>query len=399
LKILQISPQIPLPLDSGGRIGIYGILKHVAERRNEVYFAAYKKKFDHNLAESTLGKFCHPYIIDSSTENKILPAFLNLFSKVPYNISKFKTKALEKFLIDFFQKHKVDIVHIDHLHLGWTIELIKNIADIPVVLREHNLELKIMQRFSEQQLNFFLKTYSNIQYKKFVGYEPALAEKFDKCIMVSEEDEKELVKMNPKVKTTTIPVGVEKDLLNINKKNIIPFSMFHLGSMSWLPNIDGLTWYLEEIFPKIIERFPKVKLYLYGSGTEKIKTDSSVENNIVKVGYVKDIWEEVNDKQLAIVPLRVGSGIRVKIIEMLATGQNIITTSVGKEGIDVRDGKEVIIADTVNEFVNKTVDYFNNNYNNDEMSLNSKAIVVENYVWEIIAKKFEDEYKKLLLLK
>ncbi len=399
LKILQLSPQIPLPLDSGGRIGIHGILKHVAERGNQVYFAAYQKDFDLKTAQAQLGKFCNPSFIKSSTENKILPAFANLFSSVPYNISKYKTKEMEKFLMTFLNKYKVDIIHVDHLHLGWTVDLIKNLSDIPVVLREHNLELKIMQRFSEQQKNFFLKKYSDIQLKKFIKYEPALAEKFDKCIMVSEEDEKELIKMNPKVKTATISVGVEKDLLRINKKNVIPFSMFHVGSMSWLPNLDGLNWYLNEVFPGIVDHFPNVKLYLYGTGTEKIKTPSSIETNIIKIGYVKDIWKEINDKQLAVVPLRVGSGIRVKIIEMLATGQNIITTTVGKEGISVIDGKEVIIADSADDFVNKTLDYFSNKYDNAAMSLNAKSIIEENYTWEKIAEKFENEYKKLLILK
>ena len=396
MKILQLSPQVPLPIDSGGRIGIYGILKHVAERGNEVFFAAYQKSYDRKLAESTLQKFCHPFIINACTENRAFPALLNLFSKVPYNISKFKTKELERFIIAFFKKQKIDIVHVDHLHLGWTIDLIKNIVDVPIVLREHNLELKIMQRFAERQKNFFLKEYSQLQYKKFLSYEPTLAEKFDKCIMVSEEDEKSLLKMNPKVKTTTIAVGVENELLNIKKKNVIPYSIFHLGSMSWLPNMDGLNWYLQEIFPRLLASLPKVTLYLYGSGTDKLKIPSSLEKNIVKAGYVKDIWNTINDKQLAIIPLRIGSGIRVKIIEMLATGQNIISTSVGKEGISVSDGKEILIADTADEFVDKTVRYFNNDYDTTKISLEAKKTIAENYTWEKIAEKFEIEYKKLL---
>ena len=396
MKILQLSPQVPLPLDTGGRIGIYGILKHVAERGNEVYFAAYRKNYDQKLAEVTLQKFCQPFIINASTENKVFPALLNLFSAVPYNISKFRTKELESFLIVFFKNHKVDIVHVDHLHLGWTVDLIKNITDVPVVLREHNLELKIMQRFSEQQRNVFLKVYSRIQYKKFVVYEPAMAEKFDKCIMVSEEDERALLSMNPKVKTASIPVGVGKGLLSIHKRNTIPFSMFHLGSISWLPNLDGLIWYLDEVFPRIISKLPNVRLYIYGTGTEKLKTASSLDKNIVKVGYVKDIWSEIFNKQLAIVPLRIGSGIRVKIIEMLATGQNIITTSIGREGISVSDGKEVLIADTAAEFVDKTVMYFNNYYDSKKMSSEAKKNVMENYTWEKIAEKFEDIYLSLL---
>lgn len=396
MKILQISPQIPWPLDSGGRIGIYGILKYLAKRGNDIYFISYLNNFDQNLVDPILQEFCHSHILNISTENRIIPAIINLFSNVPYNISKFKTKELEEFLIDFFKKYEVDVVHIDHLHLGWTVDVIKSIKDVPVILREHNLELKIMQRFSEQQTNIFLKFYSYLQYKKFIRYEPALAEKFDKCIMVSEEDERLLKKMNPKVKTATIPVGVGKELLNINKSNIIPFSLFHIGSMSWLPNKDGLNWFLQEVFPSVIESFPKTTLYLYGSGTDKLNVPLSLTKNIVKIGYVKDIWEATNDKQLAIVPLRIGSGIRVKIIEMLATGQNIISTSIGKEGISITDGEEILIADTSEEFIDKIIKYFNNGYDSEKISIKAKQRVAEYYTWEKIAESFELEYKKLL---
>lgn len=396
MRILQLSPQVPLPPDSEVRLGIYGITKHLAERGNEIYFAAYRKNADKIASERELSKFGKPIILDVNTNNNFGGAILNFFSGVPYNISKFKKKELVKFLRSFLKGNKIDIVHIDHLHLAWALDVIRNEVDIPVVLREHNIELKIMQRFYEQQKNIILKKYSGLQYNKFLKYEPSIRRKFDKCIMVSRHDEEILKGLNPDVKTAVIGVGVDKELLAMRKSQTIPYSIFHLGSLEWLPNYDGLNWYLEEIFPSIVKFKKEVKLYLYGTGTDKVKVPSSFRENIIKIGYVKDLWKEVLDKQLAVVPLRIGSGIRVKIIEMLATGQNIISTSVGKEGIDVEDGKHMLIADSTEEFISKTISYFENKYDPEMMSANAKKRIEEKYTWEKIAEQFENEYYSLI---
>ena len=97
----------------------------------------------------------------------------------------------------------------------------------------------------------------------------------------------------------------------------IPFSMFHMGPLDWLPNKDGLEWFLAQIFPKVISKIPNAKLYIYSAGGDQLRIDKSLRKNIILEGYVDNIWEEVKDKELLIVPLRIGSGIRVKIIEML----------------------------------------------------------------------------------
>ncbi|MHB1688825.1 MAG: glycosyltransferase family 4 protein [Ignavibacteriaceae bacterium] len=396
MKILQISPQVPLPLDDGGRKGIYGITKGLADRGNEIYFVCYSKNTDNTSAEKELSTFCRPYIIDVNTKNNFGGVLLNLFSKVPYNISKFKKFELQRFVEKFLKNEQVDIVHVDHLHLGWIVDVIRNISNVPIVLREHNLEMKIMERFYEKQRNPIIKLYAKLQYKKFIKYEPTLAEKFDRCIMITSKDEQRLKELNPKVKTSMIGAGVDKELLDIKKKNILPYSIFHIGSLEWLPNYDGLMWYLEEIFPTIVAYQPKVKFFIYGIGAEKLRIPASLQNNIIKVGYVKDLWNEILDKQLAVVPLRIGGGIRVKIIEMLGIGQNIISTSIGKEGIDADNKKHLLIADSAKDFINKTIAYFNNEYDSAQFSLNAKQLIKEKYTWEKIAEQFENEYSSLL---
>ncbi|MGA8263301.1 MAG: glycosyltransferase family 4 protein [Ignavibacteriaceae bacterium] len=397
MKILQIAPQVPLPLDDGGKLSIYGITKSLAKLGHKIHFVCYRKNTDRDWAQKELEKICIPHILDVQTENRVFPALLNFFSPVPYNISKFIRKEMENFLIDFFKDNNVDIVHIDHLHLAWTVEVLRKITTAPVILREHNFETNIMKRFSEYQKNIILKKYSEIQFKKLNKYEPEICSKFDKCIMITRKDEEEILSLNSSIKTTVISAGVEKSLLNlavgVPKERC---SLFHLGPLEWLPNLDGLQWFVERIFPKIIEKFPDVRLYIYGKDSENFEVSALLSKNIMKVGYVENLWAELKNKQLCVVPLRIGSGIRLKILELLAQGHNIVTTSIGKEGIDATDGKELIVADSESEFVEKIEAYFNGGYNNNELSLNSVELIKKKYCWETIGAHFEEEYLKLL---
>ncbi|MEO8231386.1 MAG: glycosyltransferase family 4 protein [Ignavibacteriota bacterium] len=399
MKILQISPQISFPPDSGGRLSIYGITKSLHERGHEITFVCYIQESVNEDISNELKKICNPIFIKWETKNKITTAIHNLFSNIPYNISKYYSVKFEEFLVEYLRQNQVDIIHIDHLHMAWAIDLIKKNCNVPVILREHNLEMKIMQRYYGQQSNLFLKLYSYIQFKKFLSYEPTICKKFDCCLMVTFEDEKSLLNLNPDIKTKVIPIGVDENLFNFKDSNTLPFSLFHIGTLDWQPNFDSLLWFWNEVFPSIVAKYPNSKLFVYSKGVERLKVPKSLKDNIILKGYVKDIWEEIKDKQILIVPLRAGGGMRVKIIEMLAAGQLIVTTSIGKEGIDVVNGQHLLIANSAEEFTDRIISFFKNEYEKTMFSRNAKELIRAKYTWSKIAEEFENIYIDLIYKK
>lgn len=397
MKILQISSFVPTPPTNGGKHSVFGITKYLHKRGHEIHFVCYRKHDNYDEAYSELSKISTPYILDVQTENSYLGAFLNFFSRVPYNASKYKNKKLYEFLKNFFKKNNVDIIHIDHLHMGWIVDYLRKWTDAPVVLREQNLELMIMKRFSEEQKNPILKWYSKLQYKKFIKFEPELCGRFDKCVMISETDEIRIKELNPKINVTSIPAGVESRLLEYNSTDIIPYSLVHIGHTDWFPNYDGLSWFVSKILPEIIKVYPQTTLYIYGGGkTSKFSVPSSVKQNVKIIGFVDNLWEEIIDKSLAIVPLRIGSGIRIKILELLAVGIPIVSTSIGKEGIDVVNDEHVLVADLEKEFINKILNFFNGIYDSESLIINGKKLISEKYTWDVIAEKIEKLYLSLI---
>jgi len=215
--------------------------------------------------------------------------------------------------------------------------------------------------------------------------------------MISDIDRRNLLNLNPELNVLSIPAGIDSSLLRLEKKETIPFSLVHVGHTDWYPNYDGLNWFVSEVMPELVIRLPEIKLFIYGGGkTKDFKVPPPLKKYVQVVGYVENLWEELKDKSLAIVPLRIGSGIRLKILELLATGTNLITTSIGMEGIDIKDGQEVIVANSKEEFKERIINFFYNGYDRKSLCENGRKFINDNYVWKRITERFETEYEKLL---
>lgn len=396
MKILLISPKIPYPPEDGHKKSIFGVLKYLSKRGHQIDLVAYRQNQNESGLDE-LKKYVKLFTLDVETSNSLWGILQNFFSLVPYNLWKYNRLELKKFLREYFQSNKVDVIQVTNAHMGWVIDELRRLTNAPVILRQENMEMEIMRRFAENQKNPLLKIYANQQYKKFVKYEPELCAKFDLTVMMSEEDEQKLLALNPNVKSLVIPAGVEKSLLELQTGDKEKFSLVHIGSLDWYPNLDGIQWFVSEILPLVVRNIPDVKLYLYGGGnSSNLKLDDKIKTHIVLKGFVEDIWSEISNKELAIVPLRIGGGIRVKILEMLAAGINILTTSLGAEGIPVNDNKHLLIADSSQHFAERIIDFMNGKFDSNQISLNGKQLIKDNYVWEKIAEEFEISYKGLI---
>lgn len=396
MRILQILPKIPFPPSDGHKKSMWGVIKYLSKRGHKIEIIAYRQNEDVEKVKTEIEKYARLHIIDVDTPNTIIGIIKNLFSPIPYNLYKYKRSELTAFLKNFLPGNNFDIIHLTNSHMGWVIDEIRKLSLAPVVLREENLELAIMEKYYRNQKNLLLKFYAYIQFKKFIKYEPVLCSKFDWVIMMSNEDKDRLNLLEPSIKSSAIPMGVEKELLSLRKENIEKYSITHIGSLKWYPNLDGFLWFVREIFPLILNKKPDAKLYIYGSDLpQNIMIDDNVMKNVVVKGFVDDLWDELKNKSIVVVPLRIGSGIRVKILELLAAGQNVISTSLGKEGLPLLDMKELLIADNRQDFAEKILDFFDNKFDSEKIIDNGKKFIEKNYLWDNVADQFEQVYYEL----
>jgi len=394
MRILQLTPKIPYPPDDGGKMGIFGITKYLALRGHKITLLSITTS-DRTSDITGLSKYCKIESIVMDTTNNYIGMFLNMFSSAPYTLSKYHGRPFLRKLNDVLRKKQFDIVHVDHLHMAYYGKFIKEYFGLPVVLREHNVESTIWERYCREISNPLLKAYVLLQFKKVYRYESKIVSHFDRCFMITEEDKKRIEIMNPRVKACVIPAGVDTSFFYPLQVPIEPCSIVSVGAMDWLPNVEGALWFIDKVWPLVKQKEPRSMLYVVGKNPPAEITNLARED-IVVTGFVEDVRDYMAKAAVFIVPLKTGGGMRVKILNALAMGKAIVSTSVGCEGIDVEHGKNIYIADTELEFAKGILELLEDSDKREKLGKEGIKLIQEKYQWERIAEKVEEEYEKVL---
>lgn len=353
-NILQLCVKVPYPPHDGGSIAMYNIQRAITE--NEVTlkvltFNTIKQMVDLNEFDEdykTMTRIEGVYL-----DNRIKPfaAILNLFTSESYNIIRFIRQEFEQKLIEILVNEEFDVIQLESLYMVPYIETIRRYSKAKVVLRTHNIEHLIWQRLAMNATNPLRRWYLNLLYRRLKHYEIGALNRVDAIAALTREDKEQLMAMGATVPIHVAPIGV--DLKNYPCLSMPEGNMlFHLGAMDWLPNQEGIKWFLQEVWPKLSVDRPEVRFKF--AGKRMPPAFFNFKSDRVSVSdKVESIESYFADGKLMVVPLFSGSGMRVKIIEGMAFGKAIITTSIGLEGIPAIDGQEVIIANSPDEFIAK----------------------------------------------
>lgn len=385
-KILFLTTELPYPLDSGGKIRTYNMIKSLYNDY-EIDLICFSEKEVSNLEKNELIKMCRSvsvikkiYTNRSSKSILVKNLLLSILKFTPFLIEKFKDKSFKEKVEKLLEINKYEAVIVDHLQIASYID---NLKKSKIILSQHNCEYIILKRRYEKEKNLIKKLYIWSEYKKTKIYERRICRKADKVIMLSKEDKEFLISKNYSGNNICIlPISVESDFYKCNYNEKIKNILF-LGTMSWFPNEHGVLWFIREVWKKIKIEFPDCRLYIVGSNPNKEIRNYSSEDIIV-TGYVNDINEYIEICDVCVVPLFIGGGMRVKILECMCKGIPCISTTVGAEGIDYKMKKNILIADSSEEFIRelKWIDNFNNRI---EISNNAKTLIDRKYSLRILA--------------
>lgn len=354
-KILFLTHLYPYPPNEGGKIVSYNTLKYLSKYGHEVTVCTfYSEKEDRE--EIPLDIDLHLIPVDYA--NTLKGAFFNLFSTLPYNMQKYiKREMLDK-VFEIIKQKKIDLVYVDHLHMAYYGKIIKKaFPQLNVVLRQHNVESQIMKRVAQQERNPLLKKYYELQYVRLYRYESEVVNYYNECFMITKEDLELMKNMNKDVKLSILPAGIDTTKYKpMNTKLVSNPTITFLGSMKWLPNINGIEWFMENVFPSLVKKIPDIKFYIVGKNPpEKFKVyKKKYANNIEITGFVEDERPYIATADVFIVPLNIGGGMRIKILNALAMKKAVVTTSIGAEGIELKDGS-MVVADSPEDFLNSII--------------------------------------------
>ncbi|MGG4042172.1 glycosyltransferase family 4 protein [Bacillus smithii] len=390
--ILFVTHLYPYPPDDGGRIVTYNTIRELVRYGHKVILCSFAEE---NQTIEPLPFEIETHTIPISYANSYKKAIMNLSKSLPYNMEKYIHDRMADLILQIVKRRKIDILYIDHLHMAYYARMVKQKGyDLFTILRQHNVESTIFQRAIEEEDNVIKKAYLGIQYKRLYRYESQIVSLFDVVYTITDEDSERMKDMNRHVVAKTLPAGVDTEKyfpMESNKKDEGPVLMF-LGTMSWLPNVNGITWFIESIFPKVLQKYQKTKLYIVGKNPpEKLyKFHSQYPDNIVITGYVEDERTYIANSDVFIVPLKIGGGMRIKILNALAMKKPIVTTSVGVEGIKLHPFS-LLVADEEEEFANGIIKLLAEKEFADQMSETGFRSVKESYSNSAIFKRHAEE--------
>ena len=355
MKILILTHRVPFPQNGGYPIVICNTARGLANLGHEVSLVSLNSKksyhrYEYNEDDQDLLTKINYRSFDINTNVSIVDVAVNLFSKTSFNINKYYNGEFEKLLIQEIRKTAYDIIQFEGLWVSLYLNSVRKHTRAKLIYRAHNIENQIWQRLAQQKTDPFKKSYLRLHAKRIKKYELEQLNNFDGVAVFTAQDKSTLLEYGTKIPIEIIPVGINIDRYKPNfDKTEFP-SLFFLGSLDWLPNREGIEWFLENFHKDLIEGDLRVRFYVAGNDIPDRFDDYEVLGKIFIQGEVDDALEFVNSKSIMIVPLLSSGGMRVKIVEGMAMQKCIISTSLGAEGINYQNGVNILIANDQDEF-------------------------------------------------
>ncbi len=396
MKVLQLCNKPPYPSVDGGTLAMNSITQGLLAAGCEV-----------RVLSMCSDK--HPVLRDRMTEEYIratrfeavhvdlgihvLDAGVSWLCGESYHVKRFVSNEFAAKLRQILDEEEFDVVHLESIFLTPYVPVIRKHSKAVVILRAHNVEHMIWQRIAKSERNLFKRKYIKHLALTLRAYECEHLNDFDGVMSITSNDATMLKEMGCRKPIVPIPFGIMPE--SVAQVEEEPNSLFHIGSMDWMPNQEGVGWFLEKVWPKVHESMPQLTLYLAGRKMPEgmMKLDMP---GVRVVGEVPDAMYFIASKQINVVPLLSGSGIRVKIIEAMSAGKAVITTTVGAEGINYTDGRNLLIADTPDRFVEQIQRCIADPEFCRELGQNAYALIAEEYGNERLTGKVIDFYQKII---
>ena len=398
MKILFLCNKSPYPPIEGGSIAMNTLINGFVDAGHQVkVLAVSSNKFKISEKDIPQSYYDRTGLELVYINLKVNPyaALVNLFSRKSYHAQRFIAKKFKKVITRILSSEEYDIVQLETIYMGSYIGVIRKHSKAKIVLRAHNIEHLIWQRIADETTKPIKRKYIRLLATRLRRFEAFILNRADGVAAISAEDAAYMISEGCRIPITDIPFGIDtKEEVPVTK-SIIPFSLYHIGSMNWMPNESGIRWFLDNVWTRLYEEFPKASLYLAGRYMPDDLIDHEIEGVRV-LGEVADAKTFIQDKAIMIVPVFSGSGIRVKIIEGMWMGKAIVSTSIGASGINYTHGSNILIAETPDEFIEQIKLCFESSQYCNDLGINAKKFIELHHDNSHAIEKLEDFYHRLL---
>jgi polysaccharide biosynthesis protein PslH len=387
VKILHISSKLPYPLIDGARICMYRSIEGLAALGHEIHLVA----FDETYSDpGPLAAMARVHVVPLRTRPNAIGALLTLAKRRPYTQLKREVADAHPMLDRLHEKERFDVVLADEIHVASYGAYMKGRHGVPYLLRTHNVEYEIYRRHTDTVRNPLMKAYLELQTERWRRFEVEQFASADALAAITRRDQTMIESMAPGRLVRTIPAAVDLASFPFRDSGVREeASMIMLGDMKWPPNRDAALWFTHEILPRVVAEIPSARLDLLG-GNPPIAQLPATSANLRVEGRVPDVAPYFERATLGLIPLRVGGGMRVKMIEMMSAGMPIVSTGQGAEGNEATDGEHYLRADDATAFAAAIVRLLRDRSERDRLARAGRTFVEGRYALDVVARSLEE---------
>lgn len=400
MKILQLHNKLPYPPKDGGSIAIWNLSKELGSMQNEVTLLSMNTRKHYFPVENIPEKEkngMQVFAVDVEAPVKAGALISNfLFSNQPYNAVRFIHKGYRTRLTEILKENVFDVIQLEGLYVTPYIPVIRNFSGALIAYRAHNIEHEIWSRIKANEPSLYKRKYLDNLVKRLRNFEIKWINEADLVLPITSRDASELRMLGCNKPMHVCPAAVNLgEVIPQPRKTEYP-SMFYIGALDWAPNQEGLVWFFDNLWNRIISNFPDTKLYIAGRNCPAWLKPTFDQAGVEFLGEIDNAYEFMNKYSVMIAPLFSGSGMRVKVIEGMALGKTIITTPIGTEGIETTNNSNILIANTADEFYQHVANTLTNKQLCTNIGKNAIDFIRKQYDVKYIARELERFYKQHL---
>jgi glycosyltransferase involved in cell wall biosynthesis len=355
MKILYLTHGVPESQARGGNITSFYRIAQLARAGHEVVVFSLVTPEEADAGADELSRIARVETVTAVPRASAWRYLVNLLDPLPWPIRKYVSRAADRRVREILSNERFDLVIGHSIHSATRLEAVRSATAAPFLLFAPNVQATIMDLYWRHLRNPASRLYARIQWGKTAAYEGAMASRFDRVLVYSEADRAGLLELSPEAEVEIVPVALDVAALARGEETEETDILF-VGYFGWAPNLDSLSWFLDEILPLVHERRPETDVAIVGAGAPAWVGRLGERDTRIRVhGWVEDAAPYFRRSRVVVVPLRIGSGVRVKIVQAMAMGRAIVTTSKGCEGLEVASGEHLVVADEPSAFADEVV--------------------------------------------
>jgi sugar transferase (PEP-CTERM/EpsH1 system associated) len=392
MRVLFLTPRLPYPPNRGGEIIIYNFLRQLSAR-HEIALVTFYDRPDELAHRASLERYCSRVEMVPRPGKLDPRVLLRTIGGRSYSISRHLSARLRAALRRVVREFKPDVAQVETFVMG---SYLSELGGVPTVLHMHDVAWVMWERMA-QVVPFYLRPLVATEVRRIRRDELHACRGATVCVNVSETDRQRLTAAaTPAVRTTVIVPGVDCEALTPVERRAGTSTLVFVGSMNYIPNVDAAEFFVREVLPLIAAEVPDVSLTIVGARPAASVQRLAANPRVRVTGLVDDVRPYYAAAAAAIVPLRIAGGVRMKILEAMALGCPVVSTTIGAEGLGLRDGHDLLLADTPSQLADVAIRLLRDPVLRNGLSAQARATALQRFSWDAVGRALEGVYESIV---